>query len=133
MKIISGKRTMRLSAIGIAFSTILAFGVSPASGEIVGVIDSYELADEPDLTGWTVSITQILTGSAVNLCGYQVRASAVTAMTADGVDMGIALLWLLDTSGAVLDAPQLLKVTSVSDCADMSGMWILNLSPLAAP
>ena len=123
---------MRLQGIAIALTAVLAFGAVPVRAEIVALIDSFELDEGIDLTGWNVNVVAAPGGPATAFCGYEAQMAIVTAIEPAGIQWVTRRVWLVDTSGAAIAPAQRLDVSLVSDCPDAPGIWMLTLTPLGS-
>lgn len=130
LKTLFSARWENINMLVTAALLSLALTPAPVSAEVMGAVDSYELPEGVDLTGWTVLLAQAPSGPIVQFCGYDAQAAFATAMAPDGIEVVTAPMWFVDTIGTHVNAEQPLGVTAVNDCTNMPGIWLLNMSPL---
>jgi len=119
---------MRHETHALSLSAILTFSPALAFADAIVLIDSFGLGEGTDLTGWTMNVVAAPSGTSTELCGYGAKMATVTAIAPDRVRVVTAQVWMVDTSGATITPAQRLSVTTVSDCANVPGMWLLKLA-----
>lgn len=122
------RTTFRRQGLALVLGAVLASSPAPVLAEVAALIDSFEFEADTSLMDWTVNVVVAPDGPSTDLCGYSVRMATVTAIAPDRVRVVTAQVWMVDTSGTTITPAQRLRVATVSDCANVPGMWLLKLA-----